>query len=477
VDGGLVYEAWCLLLPTDYPNKEFILEGVKDGFTIVDISSITTPAEAPNHPSATSSAHRDKVEQLILNEVTLGHYRIVNSTSTICSPLAAIPKADGSLRLIHDGSRPAGTNMNAYAQPPPVHYQSFEDAITYLQRGMYMCKVDLKAAYRSVKIKESNWAAIGLQWKFKSDDKVTYLIDTRLPFGASLSPHIFNTLSQAVRHIIASYGVPISGIVAYLDDFWLAAESYEECQQMLLTTIHILRRLGFTIAWDKVVGPTKRITFLGLEICSQAMTVNLPTKKLHSFRKLLLDAVHRRASSKRQLQSLIGKLNWITRCVYGGRAFLRRLIDFAQPLRKPGHRKRLTRAIYEDLRWWLVALSHVDRRSVPIIDNRDTTHVFIDASERGLGAVWQMESVLTPFIDNKLPIAYREALALLPAVIRWASHWANKKIIVHCDNTAAVNIITKGTCAEQLVLQALRQVWMLSVQFNFRVCARYIQVD
>jgi hypothetical protein len=115
--------------------------------------------------------------------------------------------------------------MNAYAQPPPVHYQSFDDALAYLQRGMYMCKVDLKAAYRSVKIKKNNWAATGLQWKFKGDDKVTYLIDTHLPFGASLSPHIFNTLSQAVRHIIASYGVTISGIVAYLDDFWLAAES------------------------------------------------------------------------------------------------------------------------------------------------------------------------------------------------------------------------------------------------------------
>ncbi len=285
--------------------------------------------------------------------------------------------------------------MNSFAHAPPVSYQSLDDALTVLRPNMFMAKVDLKSAYRSVRIRDSDCAATGLQWTFAGRPSPTYMVDGRLPFGARVSPFIFNTLSQAVRHILARRGgVDINRIVAYLDDFWLAADTAEECQQMLLITISTLRQLGFQIAWDKVVGPTRQITFLGIHICSQTMTVTLPHDKLMHFRSLIATALRKRALSKKQLQSLIGKLNWITRCVYGGRTFLRRLIDFMQPLRAPWHRKRLTRLVYSDLRWWLVALSHIEGRSMPIIDRRAVTNVWIDASGRGLAACGSVGCVL-----------------------------------------------------------------------------------
>ncbi len=466
------------MLPTDHPDRKFILEGVKDGFSIVNVDSIAVSAEAPNHPSATSPANRDRVEQLILEEVRAGHYVIVDKKPMICSPLAAVPKANGALRLIHDGSRPAGNSMNTYAQSPPVSYQSLDDALSVLRPGMYMAKVDLKSAYRSVRIKESDFTATGLQWTFAGQHSTTFMVDTRLPFGNRLSPFLFNLLTQAVRHIIADQGgFPLRMLTVYLDDFWLAADSRAECQRMLLITINILRRLGFLIAWDKVVGPTRRLTFLGIEICTETMTTTLPHDKLVQFRSLIVATLQRRSMSKRQLQSLIGKLNWITRCVYGGRTFLRRFINVAQSLRAPWHRKRLTQEIYADLRWWLSALSFIEGRSMPIIDNRVFTPVHIDASRRGLAAIWGTGFVFRPLdagLAKSLPSAYVETLALLPAAQQWAALWANKKIIVHCDNRAAVRIINKGTCRSPLILDALRQVWLLSVRFNFRVCAVYI---
>lgn len=467
-----------MLLPTDYPARGFILDGVKNGFSIVDVSSIVTPAEAPNHPSATNPNNKVKVEALIKEELRAGHYLVVDSKPMIISPLAAVPKANGTLRLIHDGSRPAGNSMNTFASSPPVSYQSLDDALSVLRPGMFMAKVDLKSAYRSVRIKDSDFIATGLQWTFEGQLSTSFMVDTRLPFGNRRSPHVFNTLTQAARHIIAGYGkFPLCRLIAYLDDFWLTADTAEECQRMLLTTIQILRRLGWMIAWEKVVGPTRQLTFLGVDICSSSMTVTLPHDKLRQFHGLLVAALSRRSMSKRQMQSLIGKLNWITRCVYGGRTFLRRLINFALPLRTPWHRKRLTREIFADLRWWLAALSFVEGRSMPIIDSRTCTAVYTDASHRGLGAVYESDSVfspLAPTLAKSLPIAFIETLAVLPAAQRWASAWAGKRVFVYCDNTAAVNIINKGSCRSPLVLDALRQVWLLSVQHNFRLSARYL---
>ena len=119
-------------------------------------TSITFPAEAQNYPSATCPVNRDKVKQLILDEVLAGHYHIVDGKPKICSPQEAMPKANGSMRLIHDGSQPVGSNMNSFAFAPPISYQSLDDTQAALWPGSFIAKVDLKAAYRSVRIKDSD---------------------------------------------------------------------------------------------------------------------------------------------------------------------------------------------------------------------------------------------------------------------------------------------------------------------------------
>ena len=65
-----------------------------------------------------------------------------------------------------------------------------------------MAKLDLSSAFRYVKIHSGNHEATGLKWTFSGDSEPTYLIDSRLPFGASRSPQIFNDVTQAVCRIM-----------------------------------------------------------------------------------------------------------------------------------------------------------------------------------------------------------------------------------------------------------------------------------
>ena len=110
--------------------------------------------------------------------------------------------------------------------------------------------MDLKSAYRSVRVHESNWQAAGLKWKFAADKNFTYLVDTALPFGSRLTPGVFHHLSQAIQRMMFRLG--FTGVVAYLDDFLVVEKSFERCQLALNTLVYLLRDVGFSIAWEKV---------------------------------------------------------------------------------------------------------------------------------------------------------------------------------------------------------------------------------
>ena len=65
----------------------------------------------------------------------------------------------------------------------------------------------------------------------------------------------------------------------------------------------------------------------------------------------------------KEVQSLIGLLNFAFSVVRPSRAFLRRLIDLALGIRSPEHKIRLNREVKEDLRLGLSFLCHFNGRS------------------------------------------------------------------------------------------------------------------
>ena len=255
----------------------------------MDKDSIAKPAEVENYNSAIH--HRSAVEKQIITEIQEGRYVITDTKPTIISALGAIPKSDGSVRLIHDCSQPAGLSVNEYANDNiSVKYQSLSDAVNLLSPGCYLAKLDLKSAYRSVALHPSQYMFTGLKWKFASHANFTYMYDTALPFGARKSPGIFHKLSQAVRKMMEEKG---HKVVAYLDDFLIVADSKQQCQFGLSTLIKLLRDLGFSIAWHKVEGPTQQLTFLGIHINTINYSLQLPLEKVAKLQQLLIAFKHR----------------------------------------------------------------------------------------------------------------------------------------------------------------------------------------
>ena len=370
-----------------------------------------------NYLSATGTAVRDKVEQTLLDEIALGNYVISETKPTIVSALGAVPKPDSEdVRLIHDCSQPEGSAVNNYADTESFKYQTLEDAVRLLKPGYYMAKIDLHHAYRSVSIHPSNYKATGLKWKFKSNPhKVTYLIDTRLPYGGKRAPEIFHRLTQSVRRMMAKKG--FRALVVYLDDFLIVGATYAECLEAFNYLLELLQDLGFEISWHKVVSPTQVLIFLGVELNTVSQTMSLPQHKLVELQAFVLGFAQRRRASKRQLQVLAGKLSWASRVVYGGRTFLRRILDVMNGLKSPGAKFLLTDDFYADLAWWSDFLATFNGKCL-FLDRVPLTTVQTDACYEAAGAFYNGDWLYYNFsIESFLRIKGNEIKQKLPITL------------------------------------------------------------
>ncbi|CAC5405602.1 unnamed protein product [Mytilus coruscus] len=216
--GSLDPHTWTELLPTSDFDYNFIIDGVTNGFILMNnlfhsnsVCDFNEPFICKNYKSALENS--DKVDLKLRSEFKLGNYILCNEIETpkLVSALGAIQKPNGSVRLIHDASLPEVGGINYYASDTSCKYMDLKDACKIINQGDFLAKVDLSNAYRSVKVHSSNYPYTGLHWRFQGDNQDTFFYDTKLPFGAAQSPSIFQRLSNAHLHKANGLEEPISG--------------------------------------------------------------------------------------------------------------------------------------------------------------------------------------------------------------------------------------------------------------------------
>ena len=465
---------WEKELKNDF-DKDFLLEGIRCGFKISDLVdySVVKDVEVNNHPSALR--YGDLVEKELVKQIEFHHYEKCQIKPTVVSPLGAILKDSGEVRIIHDGSRPLGEAMNNYSELYSVKYQTLQDAYTISKPNMYLAKVDLKAAYRSVAIHPQDYALTGIKWKFSGEDKESYLIDKRLPFGARQGCNIFHRLSQSVKRMMQRMGY--NNIVCYLDDFFIAEDSFEKCQEVQQVLILLLGNLGFYVSWNKVLGPCKKLTFLGIVIDTENCSLSLDAEKLEKLKYKLEKFRLRKRAKKRQLQSLVGILNWACQAVRGGRFFLRRILDVMNSLKQANHKAKLSQEFMKDVHWWLTFLDTFN--GVVYYRVADKLVVHTDACNEGAGAFCNGDWIYSNWAEDCKPavnlhINYKEVLAVIIAARRWGETWKNTEVTVCTDSTVTKAIINKGTCKNPYVMSALRELFCSMVKYDFKLHAIHI---
>ena len=413
-----------------------------------------------------------------------GPFEVTPFTNMRCSPIGLVPKkAPGEFRLIHHLSWPEGNSVNFHIDPEKasVKYTSFDDAIRVVQQSGQHCelaKCDIKSAFRLLPVHPSDYELLG----FSFQDK--YYFDKAMPFGCSVSCATWEKFSTFIEWVLtmkANRGMSIH----YLDDYLFAgSQGSGDCKALLEIFHEICQHLGVPIAHEKTEGPVTKLVFLGLQIDTVEQTVTIPMDKLVEIVDKIKCMLSHKKTTLKQLQSMIGSLNFACRAVAPGRAFLRRLIGATIPLKAPHHVTRVNQHIAGDLNMWLEFLENYNGVSVfrdqTWLTNEDMEFYTDSAASIGMGIYlngkWAQARWGTHFPQETSGnnITFLEYFPILVALHIFEDEVRNKKVLFHCDNAAVVEIINNQTCKCPRVMDLVRPLVLQCMRLNTIIKAKHI---
>ena len=329
------------------------------------------------------------MREVVLNRMWK-YPRHVSPPGIHTSPIGVIPKKNrpGKWRIIVDLSSPRGFSVNdgissdlsSLACTSVDHLASL---VLSCGRGALLVKADIKEAYRMVPIHPDDRHLLGVWW-----NGCVY-IDRMLLFGLRSAPKIFTAVADALQWILNSRG--IYPLLHYLDDYILVANSVDKTTSYRHILIRTFDQLGVPIEPSKLEGPSTCLSFLGIEVDTDSITFRLPSDKLDKLKSELSHCILHRSVTTRELQSLVGFLQFPTKVIRSGRPFLRRLYVMQDIGSHPDHHIWLNVAARADILWWHVFTSEWNGISMLLDLNRSKPDInlFSDASGSwGCGAYW-----------------------------------------------------------------------------------------
>lgn len=308
-----------------YPHRAkaiLILKGFMDDFVVPPFEGEGCTWVA-NLSSV--SAHPDVVHIKIAKEVAEGRvagpFPAPPFANFRISPLGIVPKKEpNEFRLIHHLSFPKDYSLNDQVDgsSASVGFSSFDDAVVLLRRFGSHClmgKADIKAAFRLLSVHPDGFNSLGFQF-----DGLFYF-DRCLPMGFSLSCFYFESFSSFL-HWAVLLGQTEAGLVHYLDDFlFVGAASSNACLNVMQQFFDMCSYFNFPLAHEKTVWPCTKLEFLGISIDSVRMEFSLPENKLVRMLDLLQKMSIAKKTTLRELQTLLGLLNFACRVIPMGRVF------------------------------------------------------------------------------------------------------------------------------------------------------------
>ena len=307
-----------------------------------------------SHNSATQ--YREHVDMYLSDEI--GHQAIAGpydqppyGNGTQVSPFMTRDKSDSDKRrVIIDLNWPVGASINHFTTPNmylntayKLQYPTVDDITAYLRElgpEALIYKVDLSRAFRQLPIDPSDYNLLCLKW----DNK--YYSDKFCPFGHRFGSLSCSRLSDFFRYIMYQKNHVIFSYVDDLLGVGLGSTIHDSFNELL----QLLQDLGFPISKSKLRSPSFVCNCLGIIINVKNSTVSVPPEKLVEVMKKCQETSGKNSTTKRGLQSVIGSLMFVHKCVTPTRFFVNRIL---QGLREAkGDRIVITQEMKKDFKWF-----------------------------------------------------------------------------------------------------------------------------
>ena len=396
------------------------------------------------------------------------------------SPLNSVPKRESDQRrIIIDFSWPKQGSVNEAIDKNTymgidvnLKYPTVDDLaerIFTLGTGCAIFKRDLTSAFRQLFGDPFDYSLMIYQWN------ELYYVDVAVAMGMVSAPYCCQRTTDALAAIHVHKGY---WLMNYIDDF-IGAEKWSKVFSSFHELGQLFREVGISESHEKKCPPDTEINCLGTLFNSLNMTMQVTPDRLLELHNLLEEWHFKELASRKQVEKLIGKIQFVTNCVKQGRVFICKLLNYLRGLPKSGYFP-IPLDTRKDIKWWYTFLPKFNGVSVLWHLRKEALNEVLatDASLRGGGGIafGKYFRIRWPkWVEIKsLGIAHLEMLALIVGLKLWSHKFSGNKFSIACDNQACVELINKGRAVDEFLQDCLREVAYLASIHDFWIRAVYI---
>ena len=479
IPSDLNITAWRQLLGDTEENRA-LCDYLKFGFPLGYLGPVSNTVGMSNHPSARQFP--EQVAKFIQKEKNLG--ALIGPFTeppfvewAHVSPIMSLPKSDPTQRrIITDLTFPRDQSVNAYIRKNTImgeercHSLPTVDAVVQrvvkIGAGAHIFTVDVSRAYKNFRTCPLDWPLLNIEWEGQ------FYTEISMPFGARASSSSMQRIADAIVHVLAKRGVVAH---MYLDDIVVVTATKEEGLTQYRVVADLLKELGLPEATEKTQMPATKVRWLGITVDSDNMTLSIPKEKLNQTLAVVDIFATRRSINRKQLQSLIGKLLHVAKCIHPARVFVARLLAALRSM--TSFYIPITHDMRADLAWF----QEFGRswNGVAMIPNHvPTKTILVDACLTGIGGADDRRAYAARVARQGMSaanIAHLEAVNIVVAMhtlLTPADRGGH--IVIRCDNSAAVSVFQTGRGRDPFLLECARAAWMAQAIFNIQVTYKHI---
>jgi hypothetical protein len=416
---------------------------------------------------------KEAMERYVKEQMELGFVREDKRPATVISPIFVIPKKEkNKWRVIVDLR-----HVNKSQKTPKFKHENLDNLGLIVRPGDFMVKGDVKHGFHHLRMKEEHTRYLG----FRHGNRWFRYI--AMPMGSQSSPYVFNRmLKPAIGFLRESEGIRITW---YVDDFLVAAETKEKAEKDMMTTLKLLREIGWHINWEKTeVEAKQQQEFLGLVVdtTGDEPKLRVPYQKKRSIkrqiRKLLKDSMEG-SVTVREIAKVAGMCQAVSRAVATTPIYIRNLMRTIPKMNKEEwntRRVHLPKEAKMDLIRWIEILENWGGQA--LVRRPTNTILETDASDSGWGAFLRTTRKETKGVWNSKwkmkHINVKELQAVLLTVRRFKEELRGKSILLKIDNQVAMAYVNRMTGRIPELARIAREIIQELEQIGANIQAIYI---
>ena len=440
-----------LLTGFDAAKAQFILNGLKNGFSIGLNSEGPFPPAKLWVQSVVSRADRAKVNDYLDGEIAacrmFGPFSVPRGLwkDSVTYPMSVMLKKDLTPRIISNFSH-GGPKLSVNGFIPKSATKTSYPSLRAVAQAMidvglhqvFFAVFDIKHAYRNLFIQASDWKFSIVSWQRYPNGPHVYYIDPYMGYGGGASPNIFNSFGDGLAYILDTFCFVrdldgllsfLQRLIRYLDDHLLMAISAETTNLILDRMLALMIRLNIPVKGSKTIRAAPTVKFHGYLWIPRNDRITLDGQRWSEvedrLRHLLLLLIPGEANAQ-ELRCLLGLLVWCSVVIPTAKVFLRGCHTVLSRLKAtslPASQARLimitdpvliSDAAF-DLKWWselcssfrLCGLRPTGKKISeivvsPVIIKRECKLVlFSDAANKGIGG-YQVDPVIVA--PSEIPV-------------------------------------------------------------------------